>query len=584
MGCGADDQIDFQPIGRSLVAELFDSNHQLMEAARPELVSLADALGGAGYAVLLTDPRGNALAVDGALTQRSSLLQRALRVGVDLSEEAIGTSAMSVALHDRRPARVLGAEHFYSEIQTFHCSAVPIFDPQGLIVGALDVSRDIPAKVDCTLWHAARCARRIERRLFLELPAQFLLELDTCNALSDVSDDSGAWIALDESGRCTYASVTARYLLGCAEPGALPDFEAISAESFSSWATKFRRSACSSIRLLNGVQLQVRELRASRLPHHDRRPTAPPVRTQDRPERSLSLGDTRMNALFDKGLRAARAGLPILVAGETGTGKEFMARALHASGPRASRPFIAVNCAGIPLELQASELFGYEEGAFTGSKKSGFIGKIQAAQGGTLFLDEIGDTPLSLQVALLRFLDSGEIFPLGARQARKVDVSVVCATHRSLNELVRNGTFREDFLHRISGYTMRLLPLRERSDFHAVLDTVLETHGLHPSCASAVLREQLKAFPWPGNVRQLSHAVLRAAAFREGEELAFADFELGPLVKGGQAAQSHRDLRDLVARTIDDVIAESDGSVAIAAKKLGVGRATIYRRLKQRKA
>ena len=223
-----------------------------------------------------------------------------------------------------------------------------------------------------------------------------------------------------------------------------------------------------------------------------------------------------MRALFRNIGRLAQAPLSVLVTGETGTGKELVARALHRESPRASRPFVALNTAAIPAELLESELFGHEAGAFTGATRR-HVGRFEQADGGTLFLDEIGDTPMPLQVRLLRVLAEGEFFRVGGRELIRVDVRVIAATHQPLQRLVDEGRFRADLMHRLDVVRLQLPPLRERRDdvpalatrFLADAATSLGTTAKR--LAPAVLA-RLQAHDWPGNVRELENLCWRLAA------------------------------------------------------------------------
>ncbi|KAB0635961.1 sigma-54-dependent Fis family transcriptional regulator, partial [Burkholderia territorii] len=229
----------------------------------------------------------------------------------------------------------------------------------------------------------------------------------------------------------------------------------------------------------------------------------------------LHSSDTRVAQQAELALRVASKRLPILVLGETGAGKEVFARAIHDAGARRARPFVAVNCGALPEALIESELFGYAAGAFTGARKHGARGKIALADGGTLFLDEIGDMPLALQTRLLRVLADGEVVPLGSDTPVRVDLDVICATHRDLAAMVADGTFREDLYYRLSGATFELPPLRERADVRDVIAAVFAEEAQatgHVLTLDPALAEQLAAYAWPGNVRQLRNVLRYACA------------------------------------------------------------------------
>ncbi|MEY2686593.1 MAG: hypothetical protein RL375_791, partial [Pseudomonadota bacterium] len=216
--------------------------------------------------------------------------------------------------------------------------------------------------------------------------------------------------------------------------------------------------------------------------------------------------------------------IPILVLGETGTGKELLARAIHHDSDRSRQPFVAVNCASIPDTLIEAELFGYEEGAFTGARRKGSVGKIVQANGGTLFLDEIGDMPIALQAHLLRVLQERHVTPLGSTKSVSVDVSIVCATHRNLREMITAKTFREDLYYRLNGLAVRLPPLRERSDLMPLVARILERECPDRRFQlGAEVLELFRHYQWPGNVRQLFNVLRTACVMAGGDNLITRD-------------------------------------------------------------
>jgi sigma-54 dependent transcriptional regulator, acetoin dehydrogenase operon transcriptional activator AcoR len=227
---------------------------------------------------------------------------------------------------------------------------------------------------------------------------------------------------------------------------------------------------------------------------------------------------------------------PLLLRGETGSGKEVLARAVHAGSPRADGPFVAVNCASLPEQLIEAELFGYRAGAFTGAERGGRRGRILQADGGTLFLDEIGDMPLALQARLLRVLDERMVTPLGTDDARAVDFQLISASHRHLDRLVAEGAFREDLYFRLAGLELVIPPLRERDDRAQLIRQVLADEGADPSTGPTIdasVWDVLMRHPWPGNVRQLRHVMRSAIALAEGEGAQRLDVRHFPTLASG---------------------------------------------------
>ena len=312
-----------------------------------------------------------------------------------------------------------------------------------------------------------------------------------------------------------------------------------------------------------------------------------------------------MRALFRSIGRLAQAPLSVLVTGETGTGKELVARALHRESPRAQGPFIALNTAAIPAELLESELFGHEAGAFTGATRR-HVGRFEQADGGTLFLDEIGDMPLPLQTRLLRVLAEGEFFRVGGRALIRVDVRVVAATHQALEALVADGRFRADLLHRLDVVRLRLPALRERvEDIPLLAERFLHAAALRfhapPKRLDRAALQRLQAHPWPGNVRELENLCWRVAALAPGDVVSVADVAqaLGTAntdappadweaaLAAWARAQLDADTPDLhaVARAgldrvlLEQALARTGGHRGDAARLLGVGRNTVTRKL-----
>jgi len=350
----------------------------------------------------------------------------------------------------------------------------------------------------------------------------------------------------------------------------------------------------------------------------------------------LDTGDAQIAATLQKVRRVINRDIPLLVMGETGTGKELLARAVHQDSNRARQPFVAVNCASIPESLIEAELFGYEEGAFTGARRKGAVGRIVQAHGGTLFLDEIGDMPLSLQARLLRVLQERNVTPLGSLKSIPVDIAVIGATHRNLREMIAAGTFREDLYYRLNGLVVRLPALRERTDLDVVARRILlaECPQDTPEIAPSVLA-LFKAYAWPGNLRQLANVLRTAAVMGAGEshiceQHLSDDFledvrrvrpQAGPIEAEAQssaplapqpaflpetaqaaAAPEHamrpaRDAEPLPSaapegpRTLGEAeidmirsaLAAADGNISVASKRLGISRNTIYRKLRWNK-
>jgi len=320
-----------------------------------------------------------------------------------------------------------------------------------------------------------------------------------------------------------------------------------------------------------------------------------PLPASEASKRQVFLDSTMMNVM-DKGRRFIDRGLPVLLLGETGTGKEVVARKLHEYSARRLKPLVTLNCASIPDSLAESELFGYVRGAFSGALQKGRKGKIEAAHGGTLFLDEIGDMPLNQQSRLLRALSEREITPLGTTEPVSVEFQLICATHQNLPALIDEGIFRSDLYYRIAEGTLHLPPLRERTDIRSLVMQICAEEVGQPVLLEQKAWDMVLSFGWPGNVRQLRGALRCACALSTDRILRFSDFPddvtspprsniVRTLLRGstnstvtldpcGHKRETHK--RDRVVR----VLTHTRWNMSAAARDLGICRSTLYRQLK----
>jgi transcriptional regulator of acetoin/glycerol metabolism len=322
--------------------------------------------------------------------------------------------------------------------------------------------------------------------------------------------------------------------------------------------------------------------------------------------RAVSLGsatfkDPRLLAHLETARRVIARQTPVLLWGETGSGKEVFARATHDASPHADGAFVAVNCASLPETLIESELFGYRAGAFTGAQRSGRRGKILQADGGTLFLDEIADMPLDLQARLLRVLDERQVTPLGTEDTQPVDFQLISGSHQNLPTLVRDGRFREDLYYRLAGIELELPSLRERSDRRELIHDVLKAEAGSDGSLSADAERLLMDYPWPGNIRQLRHVLRSAAALADGHPITREHLPaliLHPALLQGQgsvdtaehapaAADDDEAPRPVKLNPIQanerqvllQMLEQHRWNVSNVAKALDVSRNTLYRKL-----
>ena len=302
--------------------------------------------------------------------------------------------------------------------------------------------------------------------------------------------------------------------------------------------------------------------------------------------------DTKFREIVKECLKVAKTDIPVLLTGETGTGKEVMAKALHTNSLRYDKPFVSINCAAIPFELLESELFGYMDGAFTGAKRGGKKGKFQLANGGTIFLDEIGDMPSSMQAKLLRVLQEKEIEPLGSEKSIPLDVRVVAATRQDLEAKMKDGSFREDLYYRLSVFNIHIPPLRERGGdslelAEFFLDELNHKYKTYKTFSKAVKAYFLK-YQWPGNVREVNNVVQSAYAISTENIIDINDIPARMLQQEKSAINLDKNKKSL-GQMVDDyekevileLLKKHKGNCLEAAKEAGIHKSNFYRKLQK---
>jgi len=606
-----------QPMGRmpgapnasaAQLARALERQRELVAHARPVMEFLHEQTCGSDSISVLADADGMLLHTLGDPQFMGRAERVALRVGATWQEQYRGTNAIGTALADARAVVVHADEHYLERNGFLTCAAVPIHDPKGRILGALDVSGDHRGYHRHTLGLVRSAARMIEHRLFdtRHDPRQWNgLRLRFHMQPEGIGTVAEGLLAVTEDGQLAGANATALELLDLDwERLTHTPLAAVLAEPLPQLLDWGRRNASTPhvVHTRSGSAVWVRvEPGRLMLPTH-RPPSAPTVQTVEPLPRTpldalaeLDTGDAVFRAAITRARKLLGKPIAILLQGESGVGKEVFARAAHQSGPRGEQPFVAVNCAALPENLIEAELFGYQSGAFTGARREGAPGRIREAHGGTLFLDEIGDMPLALQARLLRVLQERVVVPLGGGKPVPVDFCLVCATHRDLPTEIAEGRFREDLYYRLNGLTLRLPPLRERSDLGPLLERELQT--LVPDRAVTVapdLLQALRGYRWPGNVRQLFNALRTACALLEDHETVIrwehlpddllqalqpnasaAVSEVSPM-GGGDDAMA--DLRALSRQTIERTVLRCEGNLSEAARLLGISRNTLYRK------
>jgi transcriptional regulator of acetoin/glycerol metabolism len=609
-------------------AELTDRQARLADVigcARYEMSTLYQQLADTESAVVLTDTDGVILHMVSSPAFAADVTALGFHVGAVWSEAEAGTNGMGTCLVAASPIAVQREDHFFTQLTSLTCSAVPVFDPQGQMAAVLDVTSRSSLQQQHSLVLLGMTAQMIENRLLEQrFPDAHLLYFHSRPEFVYTLHEGK--LALDGNGRILAGNRSALLQLGLRSVAELRTrrLDELFQTQLDTIEQRSVRSAYHPV-VTYGAQGASRYFVVARAPASELEllglPAAaplPPGHPQARvdgvrvgaprtePRRSPaprtvvvpSFGDPRLAGQLLTAARAIARDIPVLLNGETGTGKEVFARALHAASPQAGGALVAINCASLPENLIEAELFGYRAGAFTGAQRSGRRGKIAEADRGTLFLDEIGDMPLALQARLLRVLDERKVTPLGAEETVDVDFQLISASHRPLARLVAEGRFREDLYYRLCGLEVLIPPLRERSDRRALIAELLRQESSGSARLSTEALALLERHPWPGNVRQLKHT-LRTALALAGDDGLIGPEHLAPLRGGGtpetgtaaqiSGAPSNDNeppalppLNPIQAKEREvllQMLEQSRWNVSKVAKALDVSRNTLYRKL-----
>lgn len=623
-GLSETEKPDFSPIARTDFSLLLEQNRILHAHALPVMETLYEQIINTHNMVILTDVNGlivHTLGDDDFLEKANRV---ALKPGVIWSEASKGTNAIGTAIVENQPVQIHANEHYLQANHFLTCSAAPISDHQGNVIGVLDVTGDQSSFHKHTMALVRMSAQMIENHLFSTAFQQSItLHFNTrpefigtlMEGIASFSP-SGSFLSANKTGLfqlglslSTLKSHTFSSLFGLpisalfdhyrtAMPGLLnlcmpSGVRVYGRAELNSANSVFQQSAELVRSNDDGARDGARSGNLGTPPSHATSQNARRLSGL----RYLNTGDPQVAALIDKVNKVLGRDIPILVMGETGTGKELLAQAIHNDSPRANGPFVAVNCASIPETLIESELFGYEDGAFTGARKKGAVGKILQGNGGTLFLDEIGDMPFSLQARLLRVLQERMVTPLGSTKSIPVNIELICATNRNLRDMIAKGEFREDLYYRLNGLVVRLPPLRERTDIETVVEKILLAESAGKTyTVSPEIMQLFKQHNWPGNFRQLTNLLRTAIVMADQENIIqrqhlpddfLEDIDQCRTQKPEESTNwrvsNGANLEEMEISVIQQALESNGGNVSATAKALGVSRNTIYRKLPPQK-
>lgn len=593
-------------LSTSRIEELSRQHNELLSSTEAEVIPYyRNVLSNSRCLILLANQHATVLRSWGDERITESQLRPWFQEGANWQEQQCGTNAIGTAVTTGKAIQVQRNEHFLKLHRSIIGSAAPIFDARKQLTGVLSVFSDAYLPQAHTLGMVRLLTQSVENRL---LNRQF--EADhfqiTLNTTADnfdspwsgilVCDDSGKVIASNQRADQLLGTQTTDVMLGDLFTAHCSDILGYPEHSTLQLVTKGKVRLSARLKRPAIVKSPPLELTTEpSRPTSDKQPDFP----------DLEYGDASVRRCAEQGLKVLNRGVPVLITGETGVGKEVLVTALHKATHRRDQPLVAVNCAAIPPELVESELFGYEAGAFTGARAQGSLGHIRKAHKGILFLDEIGEMPLSAQSRLLRVLQERVVTPVGATESIPVDILLITATNRSPLSSVESGQFRADLYYRINGLCIELPALRHRTDKRNLIQHIYSQHrdpdqseSLSPRVLSA-----LENHPWPGNIRQLVNALRVAVAIADGEDVQIwhlpADFLAGldttaPLtqtkntttpaaIRQQHTKAEHREEseeQNSHSHTLR-VYHKCKGNVSSAAKELSISRNTLYKRLRE---
>ncbi|MCP4345338.1 MAG: PAS domain-containing protein [Desulfobacterales bacterium] len=594
-------QVHLTPEGLSMRRE---KNRKFLDVVMSQMREIYSLVSGAGFAMIVTDYGGYILDIIGDDAIIEKFAERNCIPGYRWTEKDVGTSAISLSLERRIPVQINDSEHYCKRGHGYTSSSAPIFDAEKKLAGAIAMSGKADHVHLHTLGMVITAARAIENQLrLIKKSEELLIRNSYMNAIIE-SIDSGV-MAVDTNGIIAQINSPGKAIIRWEEglegrplddvTGFPSDWKRIIRDRAEYTDREFilrrpraihliytAKPICDSDGNVKGIIIVFNEISRIRRLVNEMAGSHALFTFEDIIGISPTIEETRKLAMI-----AAMGRSAVLLLGETGTGKELFAQAIHNQSDRSGRPFVAINCGAIPRELVESELFGYARGAFTGARKGGRTGKFELASGGTVFLDEIGDMPGDMQVKLLRVLQTGEVCRIGDHSPITPDVRIIAATNADLKKEVSNRNFREDLFYRLNVFPISIPPLRERHE-----DIVPLARHILNRCSQALNKPDLKLSPesehvlascyWSGNVRELENIVERAANLSGGEKV-------GPELLGITATKKKFVLTERKGTLLEDaerqIISETleamNFNLSGAAKALGITRATLYKKIRK---
>lgn len=578
-------------------------NRDLIDASLPVVKNLYKFVAGSGFIVTLIDNKGIILKIVGDQEVVNSISKGNFIIGADWSEESAGTNAVGLAIKLDQPIQVINYEHFCICSHNSTCSAAPIHDTEGNIIGALNMTGDFKKAHAHTLGMVVAAVHGIDYQLKCRLAwAKYHIANSYMNAI--VESISHGMMAVNEFGVITHINSYAikvlqdnrdeiigrdikTYLKSSYFKENKNDLLGLTDQEVDIISNGKIKKAIISTRKIEGLPSG---MKGTVIVFNEINRTRKLVQRMSGLEAKLTFKDILgKNEKFLSTVNLAKNGSyslsNILLLGESGTGKDVFAQAIHNASQSSNGPFVAINCGAIPRELISSELFGYVDGAFTGAKRGGNPGKFEMADGGTIFLDEIGEMPLELQTILLRVIENKSIMRIGGQESIAVNVRIIAATNKDLIREVDQGSFRRDLYYRLNVISINLLPLREHKDDIPLLcqnfiQKMNHQLGKNVNEIEDAVYHCFNEYDWPGNIRELYNILERAMNICQDSKLLVGflpnEFTCSQKV---QNRVPHSSFEELEKELISNLMIDYAGNITRIANKLCIARTTLYRKL-----
>lgn len=590
------------------IKQTIKKNSEFIKTASTFIDIMYDFLIGSGFFIVLTDSSGCILSIKGDKEILEAAREVNMYPGFCMDEKSIGTNAIGTAITEDAPIQVSASEHFINAYHRWTCSAAPIHDENGKIIGALNLTGSSISVYPHTLGLVVAAVKSIENQMKSDITKNELLE--TYEYINTIMHAITSGIfAVDAAGMIKFINKSACRMLNIDVENAINSHVGSLLKNWDDIFTLFE----------NGQEYQDEEITIENGSSRERYMlSAYPIRARDgriigmvalineiqkvmnlvskytgmRSQYTFDdiIGSSReIKRILEYAKAIANSPSTVLITGESGTGKEILAQSIHNYSGRRNSGFVAINCGAIPENLIESELFGYDEGAFTGARKGGRPGKFELASGGTIFLDEIGEMPLDMQVSLLRVLQEGYITRVGGTKDIPVDVRVIAATNKDLKEEIEKGKFREDLYYRLSVIPINISPLRERKDdIPPLIDYFLHKKAAKlsksvPEIGESLYRKLLN-YDWPGNVRELENVIENIVNFDGKTTYSIEnkpDKENMENIRVDAGGDFSLTLDEIEKNSIISYLKNFEGNISRAAGALGISRNTLYCKIKK---